>query len=141
MTARRNLAVAGLLCVAACTAPTTPPRDVHVFGQLVIEGVPPLPAALVTRLEAYQNTRSAVFLGWLGEGILISTRFGNTAQLHRVDEPLGMRNQVTFFEEPVAAAAVSPDPDAEGFLYVKDVGGSEFFQFFWLDLVTGESTL
>lgn len=134
-----NLAAAGLLCAAACTTPTTAPPN--VFGQLVIEGVPRLPAALVTRLEAYQNTRSAVFLGWLGDGILISTRFGNTAQLHRVDEPLGMRNQVTFFEEPVAAAAVSPDPDTEGFLYVKDVGGSEFFQFFWLDLLTGESTL
>ena len=136
---RRTFAVAGLLWAAACATPTPPPTD--VLGQLVIEGVPPLPAALVTRLEAYQNTRSAVFLGWLGDGILISTRFGNTAQLHRVDEPLGMRNQVTFFEEPVAAAAVSPDPDAQGFLYVKDVGGSEFFQFFWLDLATGESTL
>ena len=140
MTARRNtLAAAGLFWAAACATPAAPPPD--ILGQLVIEGVPPLPAELVTRLEAYQNTRSAVFLGWLGDGILISTRFGNTAQLHRVDEPLGMRNQVTFFEEPVAAAAVSPDPDAEGFLYVKDVGGSEFFQFFWLDLVTGESTL
>ncbi len=140
VTARtKTFAVAGLLWAAACAGPTAPPRD--VLGELVIEGVPPLPGPLVTRLEAYQNTRSAVFLGWLGEGILISTRFGNTAQLHRVDEPLGMRHQVTFFEEPVAAAAVSPDPDAEGFLYVKDVGGSEFFQFFWLDLVTGESTL
>ena len=112
-----------------------------MLGQLVIDGVPPIPMELVARLEAYQNKRSALFLGWLGDDILISTRFGNTAQLHRVDEPLGMRGQVTFFEEPVAAAAVSPDPDANGFLYVKDVGGSEFFQFFWLDLATGESTL
>ncbi len=136
----KTLGLAALLCAAACaTGPTSAPPN--VFGQLVIEGVPRLPAELVTRLEAYQNTRSAVFLGWLGDGILISTRFGNTAQLHRVDEPLGMRNQITFFEEPVAAAAVSPEPDAGGFLYVKDVGGSEFFQFFWLDLVTGESTL
>ena len=136
------VALASLL--AACAAPpaSTPPAPPpEVLGQLVIDGVPPLPTELVARLKAYQDTRSALFLGWLGDRILISTRFGNTAQLHRVDEPLGMRRQVTFFDEPVVAAAVSPDPDAEGFLYVKDVGGSEFYQFFWLDLATGASAL
>ena len=132
--------LAGLLLAASCAAPPPAPAG-EVLGQLVIDGVPRIPSELVERLEAYQNTRSALFLGWLEDGILISTRFGNTAQLHRVKEPLGMRGQVTFSEEPVAAAAVSPDPDAGGFLYVKDVGGSEFYQFFWLDLATRESTL
>ena len=132
--------LAGLLFAASCAAPPPAPAG-EALGQLVIDGVPRIPSALVERLEAYQNTRSARFLGWLGDGILISTRFGNTAQLHRVEEPLGMRGQVTFFEEPVAAATVSPDPDAGGFLYVKDIGGSEFYQFFWLDLATRESTL
>ena len=131
--------MAGLVAVGACAAVPTAERD--VLGQLVIHGVPRLPTELVARLEAYQNTRSARLLGWLGRGLLISTRFGNTGQLHRVDEPLGMRGQVTFFDEPVTAAAVSPDPDADGLLYVKDAGGSEFYQFFWLDLATGESTL
>ncbi len=132
-------ALGTLLLVAACATAPAPERD--VLGQLVIDGVPRLPTELVARLKAYQNTRSARLLGWLGRGLLISTRFGNTGQLHRVDEPLGMRGQVTFFDEPVTAAAVSPDPDADGLLYVKDTGGSEFYQFFWLDLATGESTL
>ena len=125
--------------LGACTAPQPPERG--ILGQLVIDGVPQIPAELVGSLWAYQHTRSARFLGWLDTGILISTRFGNTAQLHRVNEPLGVRSQVTFFDEPISTASVSPDPAIGGFLYVKDVGGSEFYQLFWFDLESGQSTL
>ena len=44
--------------------------------------------------------------GWLPDGsLLISTRFGETSQVHRVKTPLGARSQLTFFPEPVAAVA------------------------------------
>ena len=65
--------------------------------------MPIVPAELADRLRQYQSTRTAVFHGWApdGKGLLIATRFGNTIQLHRVYEPGGRREQITFFDEPV----------------------------------------
>jgi len=110
-------------------------------ANLVVDGVPEVPSEVVEGLNRYQNVRSASLLGWIGDGILIATRFGNTTQLHRVETPLGMRRQLTFFAEPVAGARVNPDPDRDGLVYLKDIGGSEFYQLFWRANGTGEATL
>ena len=118
------------------TQPAPPPG-----GNLVVDGVPAVPADVLASLEAYRNARSASLLGWVGDGVLIATRFGNTTQLHRVDTPLGMRRQITFFPEPVAGASVNPDPGRNGFVYLKDTGGSEFYQMFWYDSATADSLL
>ena len=56
------------------------------------------------RLRQYQHVRSAAFRGWSpdGKGILIATRFGDTAQLHRVYRTgRPAREEITFFNEPV----------------------------------------
>lgn len=60
-------------------------------GNLVLEDVPEVPQEIIDRLEQYQNTRSASIADWLpgDDGILISTRFGNTVQLHTVAFPEG----------------------------------------------------
>ena len=112
-------------------------------GPLVIEGIPEIPPALSERLRQYANTRSARFADWLpnGGGLLVTTRFGDTRQVHRVAEPGGAREQLTFFEEPVYAALASPSADVNGFIYERDVGGSEFYQLYFFDLATGRSTL
>jgi dipeptidyl aminopeptidase/acylaminoacyl peptidase len=109
-------------------------------GHLQIEGIPEIPPALAGRLHQYLNTRSAGLEGWIpgGQGLVISTRFGETTQLHIVDQPGGARRQLTFFEEPVAGAAVSPDPAANRLVFSRDVGGSEFYQLFLYDLQTGK---
>ena len=68
---------------------------------ITTENVPPIPPELAERLQQYENVRSAEFQGWAPDakgGILIQTRFGDTAQLHRVYEPGGRREQVTFYE-------------------------------------------
>ena len=108
------------------------------LGNLVVQGVPDIPDSLHARLARYQNTRSARLLGWMGDGLLIATRFGDTTQLHRLARPMGMRRQVTFFREPVVGAVAHPRRD--GFVYLKDVGGSEFYQLFWRDEASGETT-
>lgn len=111
-------------------------------GNLVLENVPEIPASVAERLDRYQNTRAAGFTGWLSDGsILISTRFGNTTQIHHVRQPMGARRQVTFFAEPVGGALVSPDPAKNGFVFARDTGGNEFFQLYWFDLATGGSRL
>lgn len=106
---------------------------------LVIEGIPEIPERIQQRLNQYLNTRSASLQDWLpsGEGMLISTRFAETNQIHLVRAPGGARRQITFFDEPVGDASVCPNPEVNGFLFAKDIGGSEFYQIFSFDLDRG----
>ena len=137
--AGKALVGASLLALATCTVttpPAVPPSAQESAANLVVEGVPEIPDSLLAKLAPYQNTRSTRLLDWQGDGILVATRFGETTQLHRVAEPLGMRRQVTFFAEPVRSAAVHPVED--GFVYAKDSGGSEFYQLFWRHAASGE---
>jgi dipeptidyl aminopeptidase/acylaminoacyl peptidase len=107
-------------------------------GNMILEDVPEIPEDISTRIQQYQNTRSASFADWLpkGEGILIATRFGNTSQLHTVNNTEGARNQITFFDEPVTNGSFSPSPVHNGFLFTKDIGGNEFSQIYWYDMDT-----
>lgn len=113
------------------------------IGQLVIEGIPEIPAEVAERTLQYQATRAAGALGWAadGNGLFISTRFGETSQVHFVAAPGGARRQLTFFREPVGQVAVCPDPSSGVFLYARDVGGGEFYQLFMYDLASASSTL
>ncbi|RNF82935.1 S9 family peptidase [Lysobacter psychrotolerans] len=90
------------------------------------------------QLNRYQNTRGAGFAGWLGdECLLITTRFAETSQAHRVCAPLGMREQLTFQPEPLGSIDVAPAGAANaGFVFARDVGGNEFSQLYWFDLAT-----
>ncbi|MGB3852267.1 MAG: hypothetical protein WA958_20050, partial [Tunicatimonas sp.] len=112
-------------------------------GNLVIENIPEIPDSLAQRLSQYQNVRSASVADWHPDGdqLLISTRFGETTQLHRVSQPMGMRQQITFFDEPVGDGSYCPGADYSGFLFTKDEGGNEFAQLFWYDSETGRTRM
>jgi dipeptidyl aminopeptidase/acylaminoacyl peptidase len=122
-----------LTCLAASAAPPKVQRVER--GNLVIENVPEIPAALAERTNQYQQARGAVLQGWLGDTLLVTTRFGDTSQVHRVAFPGGDRHQLTFFPEPVGTAA--PSPDGRSFLFNKDVGGNEQYQIYRFDLAGG----
>ncbi|RYE70977.1 MAG: S9 family peptidase, partial [Oxalobacteraceae bacterium] len=137
--------LAGLLLSATLPAPAQPvPETIRKEqGNRITENVPEIPAGLIEQLDRYQNTRGASFAGWTKDGcLLISTRFAETAQAHRVCQPLGMREQLTFYPEPVSGIAVSP-PQAwrDGFVFAKDRGGDEFSQLYWFDDQTRAITL
>ena len=102
-------------------------------GNLVMEDIPEIPRAIVADLNRYQNVRSGAFLDWTqdGNGIFISTRFGDVNQVHYVDHPGGARRQVTFFDEPVGG--VQRQPGGSKMVFSMDAGGSEFSQIFLLD--------
>ncbi len=108
-------------------------------GALVLENVPETPPALAERLRQYQNTRSAALAGFAadGEGVFISTRFGETTQVHHVEQPLAARRQLTFYDEPIGAAPSPVDPAA--FVFTRDEGGDENYQIFLFDRETGEA--
>ncbi len=113
------------------------------LGQLVMEGIPEIPAEVADRTLQYQAARAAQAVGWAadGNGLFITTRFGETSQVHFVAFPGGARRQLTFFREPVGQVAVCPDPASGVFLYARDVGGGEFYQLFMFDLASASSTL
>lgn len=109
---------------------------------ITTQEVPVVPADLVERLRQYQNTRSAAFRGWSpdGKGMLIATRFGDTAQLHRVYEPGGRREQITFFNEPADGAFI-PEAKDGALIVTMGRGGSENDQVYFLDRQTGKAQL
>lgn len=120
---------AGLL--ASNAVAETPERIQR--GQLVMEGIPEIPPQLSAELGRYDDTRSARLADWRpqGDGMLVITRFGETPQVHHVREPMAARRQLTFFDEPMLAAAYPESGDAPpGFIVGKDVGGSEDYQLF-----------
>ena len=100
-------------------------------GNLVFDGVPARDPAESAQLARWLESRSAALVDWLADGsIVIATRFGNTAQLHRVRNALGVREQLTFESEPITNAVAHPY-DANVLLYMKDQGGNENMQI-WL---------
>ena len=107
-------------------------------GNVVLDEVPEVPASLGDRLRRYENVRSASFAAWAedGRGMFVSTRFGETSQLHRVEMPRGARTQLTFLSEPVTGA--EPRPGSGELLFGMDEGGAEFYQLFLFDPVKAE---
>lgn len=131
--------IAGLLLVAGSSFAS----ERITQGNLVMENIPEIPSALAERMHQYQNTRAAGLASWdpSGEGMLIGTRFGNTAQVHHVAAPGTARRQLTFYDEPVRGASFPPDPAHRGFVFSRDVGGGEFHQLYWFDLNSGRAEL
>jgi protease II len=108
-------------------------------GTLSLENVPETPPAVRETIRRYQNARSALFEDWLPDGsMLITTRFGQTSQLHHVAGPGQERFQLTFFDEPIGGATAQPGSDNR-YLFTRDVGGAEYFQGFLAGL-TGPET-
>ena len=106
-------------------------------GNLVLDNIPAVDTPLTARLDDYLNSRGASFVDWLPDGgLLIATRFGDVEQLHRVTTPMGAREQLTFYREPVTVARSPQSAVASGFAFLKDVGGNENAQLYWYDTAT-----
>src|SRR5215212_7998835 len=73
-----------------------------VADNLVTDGIPALPAAVVAAVKKYTESRSAVITSWhpLKKQMLIVTRFRNTPQIHLVKMAGWARKQLTLFDGP-----------------------------------------
>src|ERR1700730_12248077 len=99
-------------------------------GTLVFQSIPLPDTALMARLERYQQWSEATYLDWLADGgMLIARRFGDTEQLHRVAAPLGMREQLTFYQDPIEWARAPRT--GSGFVFLKGQGGDENAQVYY----------
>ena len=109
---------------------------------LITENIPEISKDLANQVKKYTEARGASFVAInpLKEEIIITTRFGSTSQFHKVSQPLGIRKQITFFDEPMSNGYYEPIK-GESLIYSKDVGGNEFGQLYSMDLQTLQSTL
>lgn len=119
------------------TGDTVAPAD-----NLVVEGVPEVPAELAEKIRSYTEFRSANIASWhpVRREMLISTQLGNVPQLHEVKAPGGDRRQITFSKEPITSASYQP-VTGDYFIFSRDIGGNEKFQKYRFDVKTGEITL
>ncbi len=127
---RRTAVSLAVMAMAATPAFAQDAPERVTEGNLVMENIPDVPAEVRDRLQQYNNVRSAGFSDFAPDGgIYITTRFGETTQIHHVAAPMGMRRQVTFFDERTSGANVRPGESGQ-FVFTRDIGGDEFFQGF-----------
>jgi len=131
--------VAGLLAGASLLAQeavVSPPESI------VAEGVPKVPAALAETAGRYGAYRSAGLADWnpTKREMLVATRFADTPQLHLVSTPGGARRQLTFFSDAVTSGRFHPN-GGDYIVFMKDIGGGEWYQLYRYDLKTGDVTL
>lgn len=115
------------LPAAAQEAPAPVPA-VPIPAAMTAEEMPPIPLELAAQVRPYLESRGAGFAGWdpTTRAVLISTRFANVPQLHRIEMPMGARTQISFEAEPVRGSYAPGKGDV--LLVTKDRGGDEYFQ-------------
>jgi len=131
--------------LTAQNAPSGPPpaaQYVQPNSALIVEGIPQIPVAIAQQADRYTQVRSAGFLDWnpTRREMLISTRFGDVPQVHRVIAPGAARTQLTFYPDRVTSAHYEP-VNGSYFIFSKDIGGGEWFQYYRYDVNTGDVTL
>src|SRR5437660_12801266 len=105
---KRSLAVLTVILLA--TLALAQNDEVAPNENLVADGIPKIPASLAEAVGRYSEFRSAGFASWhpTRREMLITTRFGDTSQIHQVKFPGGARTQLTFFPDRVGGADYEP---------------------------------
>lgn len=137
-----SLLCAGFVATAVAQGPPEKMPVLQPTENLIVDGLDPIPLTLTKELNKYTNVRSASFVDWHPKRreMLMSTRFGNTSQLHYLSMPMGARKQLTFFDEPVGGATFDP-VNGNYFVFSRDAGGNEFGQLYRYDMADGTITL
>ncbi len=138
-----RLALAFFLLYGLLAAQQPEPTPVITPNEnLIGDAIPPIPASIAEGASRYTESRSAGLMDWhpAKREMLIGTRFADTVQVHLVTMPGGARTQLTFFADRVTEASFQPHKGGY-FIFSKDVGGGEWYQFYRYDLPSGDITL
>lgn len=139
----RSRLAASVFVGAFAVLAAAPSGDVIAPGEnLVVEAVPPIPADLADQVRPYTESRAAIFTSWNPKRheMLIATRFANTYQAHVVKAPGAARTQLTFYPDAVFGGQFDRT-SGDAFVFSKDQGGNEFYQFYLYDAADGKVTL
>jgi dipeptidyl aminopeptidase/acylaminoacyl peptidase len=130
------------LLLAAVTPSSAQQKEVTAPENLVVDGIPKIPAAVAEKAGRYGAFRTAALSDWhpVRREMLISTRFADTTQFHLVKMPGGARQQLTFYEDAVGGGRFHPN-GGDYFIFRKDIGGGEWFQLYRYDVASGDVTL
>lgn len=129
--------LSGLAFAQSSAAPVVSPNE-----NLAVDSIPAVPADIAAQASRYTEFRTAAVLDWHPQmrEMLISTRFADVPQIHRVAMAGGARTQLTFFPDRISGASYHPHSN-DYFIFSKDVGGGEWYQFYRYDLANGDITL
>lgn len=152
----RRLTLAALVAAAiasvtaACsTAPTTAPNTapdavIAPNANLVVQGIPPIPASIAADVAKYTDFRGHVFVDWhpLRREMLVSHRKAgaSTPQLFRVSAPMAEPEQLTDTTDPVRVASYEPR-EGKYIVFARSSGGDEADKLYRLDLADRKVTL
>ena len=93
----RMLLLASLFLVPLAAFAADPPANPPLTpaDNLVVDGIPPIPGELPEQVGRYTESRAATMQDWhpTRAEILITTRFGDTNQIHRLVMAGGARTQ------------------------------------------------
>ncbi len=147
-----TLATAGLLAalLSAC-AVVAPPQAARYTGaviapnaNLLVQGIPPIPASLAAQVDKYTDFRGHSFVTWhptKPEMIVAHRAPGSSVNhLFRLTRPMGPLEPLTQGPEPVSSAHYEPK-EGRFLIYARATGGNEVSQLYRLDLSTRQSTL
>ena len=138
---RLALALAALL--AACASPSTD-AVLAPNSNLLAQGIPPIPMALVERVAKYTEFRGHSFVEWhpLNSEMLVAHRKAgdNTQQIYRLAQPMAAPEQLTAGSDPVTLASWEPRA-GRYVVFERSQGGDEADQLYRLDLPSRGATL
>ncbi|MEO8524695.1 MAG: alpha/beta fold hydrolase [Caldimonas sp.] len=153
------LASAALICACApmpsvppakpdpnAAAATTDARGDTIVpnGNLVVQGIPPIPRSIADAVARYTDFRGHGFVDWhpSKREMLVSHRKagGNTTQIFRLASPLGELEPLTDFADPVRTASYEP-LTGDAIVFERSSGGDEAAQIYRLDLATHQVTV
>ena len=108
---------------------------------LILDGVPPIPAALAEKLAPYAEFRPHLMLSWhpARREMLINRRLRATNQPHVVTEPGVTPLPLTDLPDAVSGASFQPTT-GEYFVFARGEGGNEVLRLYRQDLASKEAT-
>jgi len=141
MTKKKLILILAAMLLVAAAAPAQEPV-IAPADNLIVDGVPKIPASLAETAGRYGSYRSASLADWhpTKREMLIATRFAETPQLHLVKMPGGERQQLTFFADSVGSGRFHPN-GGDYVVFAKDIGGGEWYQLYRYDMASGNITL
>ena len=98
-------------------------------ANLVLDGVPPIPAEVAAKTAPYTAFKPGTLLDWHPKRreILVRMRQGNADQLHRVAEPGATPEPLTDHADPVSAGRYEPRAGS-WLLFTRGTGGDEVYR-------------
>jgi len=143
-------AAAGLAAalLAACaplpSSPTSGPADVVApNSNLVVQGIPPVPASIARTVARYNEFRGHRFVAWhpTQREMLVAHRPAGaaTTQIFRIAGPLAAPEPLTDGSDPVYKASYEPI-SGSFIVFERSSGGDEAAQLYRLDLASKQTT-